>query len=667
MSGADPQQRIADLRKAIGYHAHRYHTLDDPEIADAEYDALVRELADLETLYPELVTSDSPTRTVGAPVSGLFAPSVHLTAMWSLDNAFSLGELLAWGKRVDRILGAAADFYCELKVDGLAVNLVYRKGNLESAATRGDGRVGEDITRNVRTISGIPQRLEGSAPPDVLEVAGEIFMPVRAFEQLNSQLMESGLRPFANARNSAAGSLRQKDPSVTAGRRLDMFCHTMGLVEGRRFRKHSEQMGYLRDLGLPVMSQSRAFDQLEAAFEFCKHWEASRHDLEFEVDGVVVKVDNLAARDELGFTSKSPRWAIAYKFPPEEKTTVLRNIVVNVGRTGAVTPFAQLEPVRVSGAVVSQATLHNAEEVRRKDLRIGDTVIVRRAGEVIPQVIGPIVSKRTGREREFVMPAHCPVCAVQLQRPQGEAVWRCPNEQCPSRSVEELFHFGSRAALDIEGLGYKTAFLLREMGLVGDPADLYTLTREQLLALPLFGDKKADQLVASIEKSKTAGLVRVLVALGIRDVGPPTARLLADEFGSLERIRAATVEQIENIAGIGPIVAARIVDFFASPRARTMVDKMARAAVMLEQPRVEERVGSLSGKTFVLTGGLDSLSREQAAGMIESRGGKVVSGVSTRTDYVVVGENPGSKLAKAQALGIALLNEQALKDLLGAG
>lgn len=664
MSASDPRSRIAELRESIDYHSRRYYVQDDPEIADAEYDALVRELADLEALYPDLITDDSPTQKVGAPVSSLFAPSAHLSPMWSLDNAFSLDELLAWGRRVEKILGSAADFYCELKVDGLAVNLVYEDGVLKSAATRGDGRVGEEITPNVRTIKLIPQSLDVAKVPNVLEVRGEIFMPTKAFEELNAHLIASESKPFANARNSAAGSLRQKDVSVTASRQLDMFCHTMGLTQGMRFAKHSEQMQFLINLGLPVMSNSRAFDGLQAAFEFCQHWESRRHDLSFEVDGVVVKVDSLAAREELGYTSKSPRWAIAYKFPPEEKTTLLRNIVVNVGRTGAVTPFAILEPVRLSGAMVSQATLHNAGEVRRKDVRIGDTVLVRRAGEVIPQVIGPILSKRTGREREFVMPSHCPDCATLLERPEGEAVWRCPNENCPSRGIEELFHFGSRGALDIEGLGYKSAYLLRDMGFVRDPGDIYALTRDQLLQLPLFGEKKAEQLLASIEKSKSAGLVRVLVSLGIRDVGPPTARVLADEFGSIDRIAGAAPEQIQAIEGIGPIVAARIVEFFGSPRAQSIVAKMRAAGVVLEQEKKAVPVGNLSGKTFVLTGGLERWSREETKALIEERGGKVVSSVSKNTDYVVVGENPGSKLAKAEALGITLLNEAALLGLI---
>jgi DNA ligase (NAD+) len=660
-------ERIVRLRELIDYHSERYHLKDDPEISDAEYDELVRELAALEAEHPELVTEDSPTQKVGAAPSALFAPLKHPNPMWSLDNAFSLEELLAWGKRVERVLGSAADFYCELKVDGLAVNLVYENGRLLTAATRGDGRTGEDITPNVRTMATVPQDLAGTDVPEFLEVRGEIFMPVKAFEELNESLVAAELRPFANARNSAAGSLRQKDPQVTAGRQLGLYCHTVGSVPGRRFRKHSDQMQYLIDLGLPVMEHNRAFTELQAAFEFCQHWENHRHDLKFEVDGVVVKVDDLGSREELGYTSKSPRWAIAYKFPPEEKTTKLRNIVVNVGRTGAVTPFALLEPVRLSGAMVSQATLHNADEVERKDIRIGDTVLVRRAGEVIPQVIAPIVSKRTGDEQKFVMPTHCPVCSTELVREAGEAVWRCPNDECPSRGVEELFHFASRGAMDIEGLGYKAAIQLREMGFVRDPGDVYSLTRDQLLQLPLFGDKKADQLMASIENSKQAGLPRALVAVGIRDVGPPTARLLADEFGSMDRIASATVEELTAVEGIGPIVAQRIRDFFQSPRNRGIVRKMAEAGVVLEQQRVEPKVGLLTGKTFVLTGGLERWTREETQAVIEEAGGKVISSVSKKTDYVVVGEKPGSKLAKAEALGIPILNEQGLADLLQNG
>jgi DNA ligase (NAD+) len=664
---AGPEARVAELREFINYHSRRYYELDEPEIADADYDALVRELVRLEEKHPELVTPDSPTQRVGAAPSALFAPVQHLSPMWSLDNAFNFEELVAWGNRVKRILGSSADYYCELKVDGAAANVVYENGRLKTAATRGDGRVGEDITPNVRRIASIPSSLQGPDPPAVLEVRGEIFMPVKAFEELNEQLAASGSRPFSNARNSAAGSLRQKDAEVTAGRNLGMFSHTAGVVQGAQFTRHSEQMQFLRDLGLNVMEENRAFENLEDAFEFCRHWEERRHDLPFEADGVVVKVDQLAQREELGYTSKSPRWAIAYKFPPEEKTTLLRDIVVNVGRTGAVTPFAMLEPVRLSGATVSQATLHNADEVKRKDIRIGDTVMVRRAGEVIPQVVAPIVSKRTGREVEFQMPTHCPVCNTPLVRAEGEAVWRCPNEECPSRGLEEMFHFGSRSAMDIEGLGYKTVWGLRDMGLVRDPGDIYALTRDQLLQLPLFGEKKTDQLMASIERSKQAGLARVLVAIGIRDVGPPTARLLADHFGSLDAVATATEEDLMGLEGVGPIVATRIREFFASRRNQGIVAKLKAAGVRLVEERVEVPEGPLTGLTFVLTGGLAGLSRDGAIQAIEAAGGKVITSVSKKTDYVVVGESPGSKLARAETLGIKLLDEDGLRKLLAQG
>ncbi|MBW3591664.1 MAG: NAD-dependent DNA ligase LigA [Actinobacteria bacterium] len=663
MPSSEIVERVEQLRRSIDYHSHRYYALDDPEIADVEYDAMVRELAELEEAHPELASEESPTQKVGSAPSELFAAVEHPTAMWSLDNVFSLEELLAWGKRANRILGSAADFYCELKVDGLAVNLVYEGGELTSAATRGNGRIGEDITRNVRTVPSVPSKLPNSAPRQ-LEVRGEIFMPTKAFENLNDSLVAAGGRPFANARNSAAGSLRQKDPSITARRHLDIFAYSIGSIQGRRFRKHSDALDYLIELGFAVMEQNRTYETLEEAYEFCRHWESRRHDLSFEVDGVVVKVNDLDAREELGYTSKSPRWATAYKFPPEEKTTLLKDIVVNVGRTGAVTPFALLEPVRLSGAIVSQATLHNADEVERKDVRIGDTVLVRRAGEVIPQVIAPIPSKRTGKERKFVMPTHCPVCDSKLAREEGEAVWRCLNSRCPSRGVEELFHFGSRSAMDIEGLGYKAAVWLREMGFVSDPGDLYSLSKEQLLQLPLFGEKKADQLLDSIERSKQAGLARVLVALGIRDVGPPTARLLADEFGSIDRIAAASQEELTAIEGIGPIVAERIRDFFASPASKRILGKMRAAGVVMEHQRPKIVRGPLTGQSFVLTGGLERWSRDEAGRIIEAAGGKVVSSVSRKASYVVVGQNPGSKLARAETLGIPLLDEQGLADLL---
>lgn len=662
-SAGDPATRAAELAEAIRHHARRYYEKDDPEVSDAEYDALVRELAGLEAADPSLVTPDSPTQRVGAAPSPLYAAAEHPSPMWSLDNAFNFEELVAWGKRVERVLGATADYWCELKVDGAAIDLTYRDGQLVVAATRGDGRVGEDITLNARTIASVPQRLNTDRPPALLEVRGEIFMPSEAFQDLNEQLVESGQRVFANPRNAAAGSLRMKDSAVTASRNLRLLVHGVGLWQGGpRLARHSEQMAELARLGFFVMAETRLAADLEGVYDFCRHWEANRHGVSFEADGVVAKVDQLAQRDELGYTSKSPRWAIAYKFPPEEKTTRLLGIDVHVGRTGAVTPFALLEAVVLSGGTVTRATLHNPDEIARKDVRIGDWVLVRRAGEVIPEVVEPILSRRDGSEVAFVMPVDCPVCRTPLVRPEGEKVWRCPNEACPSRGVEALIHFAGRGAMDIEGLGEKTIYELWGRALARDPGDLYFLTREQLLGLPLFADKKADQVLSSLTASKSRGLARVLVGLGIRHVGPPTARDLARAFGSLDAIAGAPAETLAAVDGVGAIIAGAIVDWFANPRNQEIVAKLARAGVTLSEER-REITGPLSGKSFVLTGTLPTLTREQAAALITGAGGSVVSGVSKKTDYVVLGENAGSKLARAEALGIPLLSEAELQEL----
>jgi len=666
MNKEQARARIKKLRDQIEYHSYRYYALDDPEISDAEYDELVRELVELEGRYPDLITPDSPTQRVGAPPSELFPPVRHRTRMWSLDNAFDFDELVAWGRRVERALGSAADYFCELKVDGAAVNLVYEDGILVSGATRGDGFLGEDITPNIKTIPAVPLRLRGSKPPKVLEVRGEVYMPVEEFEKLNAELVEQGQRPFANPRNAAAGSLRQKNPKITASRKLSIICHGVGALDGKRSRRHSELMEYLRQLGLRASPQEEVLSDLDQVFKFCRQQEGRRHDFDFEVDGVVVKVDDLAQREELGYTSKSPRWAIAYKFPPEEKTTKLLNIQVNVGRTGAVTPFAVLEPVRLSGATVSMATLHNADEVARKDIRIGDWVHVRRAGEVIPEVIGPIPSRRTGKEKRFKMPARCPRCNSVLVRPAGEKVTRCPNDQCPSRNVEALFHFAGRGAMDIEGLGYKTIIALWERGVVQDAGDIYSITREKLLELPLFADKKADLVMSSIERSKERGLARLLVGLGIRHIGPPTAQLLAREFRSLDAIASASEEQLTAIEGVGPIVARSIREWFDSSRNQKIVEKLRRAGVRLTEEKTEVK-GPLLGLTFVITGTLPTFSREEASRLIEEAGGKVGSSVSRKTDYLVVGETPGSKLSKAQELGVKTLDEEGLRELIEGG
>lgn len=664
VSKKDAAARINKLREQIDYHSYRYHVLDDPEVADAEYDQMMIELVRLEEEHPSLVTPDSPTQRVGAPVSELFAPVRHRSAMWSLDNAFTFDDLVAWGQRVKRILGAEADYYCELKVDGAAVNLVYVDGRLESGATRGDGMIGEDVTANIKTIAAIPLRLRGKKPPPLLEIRGEIFMPVGAFRKLNEELVEAEHRPFANPRNAAAGSLRQKDPRITAKRNLSIICHGLGAFEGVSFTRHSEQMEFLKEVGLRVTPESKLIPDLEQVFKYCEDWQARRHDVAFEADGVVVKVDQIGQREELGYTSKSPRWAIAYKFPPEEKTTRLNAIQVNVGRTGAVTPFAVLEPVILGGARVVMATLHNADEIARKDIRIGDTVLVRRAGEVIPEVIAPVLTKRTGKEKKFKMPANCPICKTPLERPSGEKVWRCPNESCPSRGMRSIEHFAARGAMDIEGLGEKTVIELWDRGLIGDVGDIYSLTREQLLALPLFADKKADQLLDAIESSKSRGLARVLVGLGIRHVGPPTARALTEQFRTIDAIASAGEDELMAVEEIGAVVARAIREFFSSPRNKEVIEKLKAAGIKLEEEKTRRATGSLSGTTFVLTGTLPTLSRDEAAAMIEAAGGKVASSVSKKTDYVLAGANPGSKLAKAEQLGVEIIDEETFRKLL---
>lgn len=664
MNKTQATKRLKELRDEIEHHSHRYHVLDEPEISDAEFDELIRELVELEDQHPTLVTPDSPTQRVGAPPSDLFKPVQHPTSMWSLDNAFDFDELVAWGKRVERVLGSAADFYCELKVDGTAVNLVYVEGKLATAATRGDGRVGEDITSNARTISSIPLKLQGAKPPSILEIRGEIFMPIESFRKLNEELTAKEIRLFANPRNAAAGSLRQKDPRITASRNLAIVCHGVGRTDRKPFVRHSEQMEYLKELGLRVLGEAEAVDTLEQVYDYSQRWESKRHDVPFEVDGTVVKVDQLGQRDELGFTSKSPRWAIAYKFPPEEKTTRLKEIQVNVGRTGAVTPFAVLEPIVLSGATVTMATLHNEDEIMRKDIRIGDYVLARRAGDVIPEVIAPVPSKRTGKERKFKMPKTCPRCETLLVRPEKEKVWRCPNDRCPSRGMRSIEHFAARGAMDIEGMGEKTVIELWDRGLMGDVGDIYFLSRDQLLELPLFAEKKTDQLLSSIEASKDAGLVRVLVGLGIRHVGTPTARALVDHFSSIDAIASASVDDLVAVEDVGPVVARTIHEWFQSPRNLSVIEKLRKAGVKLEEEKRQGHAGPLKGKTVVLTGSLDSFTREEATQAIEEAGGKVVSSVSKKTDYVVAGENPGSKLTRAQELSVVVLDLKGFKRIL---
>ena len=662
MNRSQAAKRIAQLRKEIDHHSYRYYVLDDPEIADAEYDALVAELIELEEAFPDLVTPDSPTQRVGAPPSEMFAPVHHRTPMMSLDNCFSLEELLAWGKRIERAIGTVEAYTAELKMDGVAVNLIYENGVFVRGATRGDGITGEDISANLKTIPAVPLKLRGEAPA-VLEVRGEVYMRTDDFEELNQRLIEAGGRPFANPRNAAAGSLRQKDPRVTAERKLSLVCHGVGYVEGVRFASHWEALEAIKSWGLRINPENRRLQTLGEVYAFCQQWQEHRHDVPYEIDGVVVKVDSIAQQEELGYTAKAPRWAIAYKFPPEERTTVLRDIKVHVGRTGAVTPYAELEPVFVGGVTVTTATLHNEDEIARKDLRIGDTVIVRRAGDVIPEVVAPVVAKRTGREKRFRMPTRCPSCGSEIVRPEGEAVARCTGLDCPSQRVERLFHFAGRSAMDIEGLGYETINALVAKGYLKDVGDIYALTPEALAELPGFADKKVANLMRAIESSKARPLANLLTGLGIPLVGNKTARDLAAEAGSLERLMAMTEDELTALEGIGPKVASSVVTFFSQPQNRAVIAKLVAAGVNTAEQR-RQADGPLKGKTFVITGTLERYSRTQAMEAIEERGGKVTSSVSKKTDYVVVGANPGSKYDKAVQLGIEILTEDALEELL---
>ena len=656
------KKRAAELREAIDYHSYRYHVLDDPEIADAEYDAQVAELIELETAFPELVMPDSPTQRVGAPPSDLFAPVQHRSPMMSLDNCFSLEELQAWGRRVERGIGQADGFVVELKMDGIAVSLIYEGGVFVKGATRGDGRTGEDITGNLRTVRAVPLKLRGK-PPSILEVRGEVYMRTDDFEKLNRALGEKDLKTFANPRNAAAGSLRQKDPQVTAERNLSLICHGVGYVEGLRLRAHSDALALVRDWGLRTNPENKRVADLDAVYEFCRHWQEHRHDVPYEIDGVVVKVDSIAQQEELGWTAKAPRWAIAYKFPPEERTTLLKDIKVHVGRTGVATPWAQLEPVFVGGVTVSTATLHNEDEVERKGVLIGDTVIVRRAGDVIPEIVGPVESKRTGSEKKFKMPKKCPSCGSDIVRREGEAAAYCIGVDCPSQRIEKLFHFAGRGGMDIEGLGYKTIYDFVERGWLKDVADIYYLKPEPILELESWGDISVNNLMASIEKSKQRPLGNLLVALGIRHVGG-FAFQLAAEVGSLDRLLEITEEELLAIEGVGPVIARSITEFFAQDRNREIIQKLRDAGVdPKEAPK--KREGPLLGKTFVITGTLENHSRDQAQKAIEELGGKVTSSVSKKTDYVVVGESPGaSKYDKAVALKIDLLEEADFEKLL---
>jgi len=670
---AELTSRMEALREQLRHHNYRYYVLDDPEISDIEYDTLFRELAGLEEQHPELVTPDSPTRRVGAPLSDAFAPYTHRERMFSLDNVETTDELEAWKARASRILDRdPGGFVCELKIDGLAVSLTYEAGRLVKAATRGDGVTGEDVTGNIRTLESVPLVLRGEVPA-LMEVRGEVYMPVSAFEQLNARQAELGEKPYVNPRNTAAGSVRQKDPAATASRKLSIWVYQLGYVAGGpAFASHWESLEWMRSLGLRVNPASRRVVDIEGVEVFVAAALKNRHATDYEIDGVVVKIDTLADQAALGFTSKSPRWAVAYKLPPEEKTTILRAIEINVGRTGAVTPYAVLEPVFVGGVTVTTATLHNEFEVHRKDVRPGDTVIVRRAGDVIPEVVGPIESKRPQNLPEWHMPQQCPFCGNPIVLPDGEAKQRCTGGyECPSRLREYLFFFSSRGAMDIEGMGYKTVDLLLRKGLIGDPADIFTLDPADLLAFEGWGEVSVGNLMAAIEGAKDRPFGRVVTALGIPLVGGTVARALARQFRTVDRLRSATEDQISAIEGIGPEIARSVTGWFADPDNARLVDKLAAAGVRLEDPESEQpseaSSGLLAGVTVVLTGTLEGFTRDEAKAAIEARGGKVTGSVSGKTSAVLSGESPGSKLAKAESLGVPVIDEAQFVRLLQDG
>lgn len=677
MPTGDPTQRIAELREQIREHNYRYYVLDDPIISDAEYDALMRELRDLEARHPELVTPDSPTRRVGAAPAGHFAKVRHPLAMLSLGNVFDESGLYAWRDRIGRLLGAAAriTFVVEPKIDGLAVALTYRDGHFVQGATRGDGEVGEDVTANLRTIPSVPLLLRRpdlpTVPqriPEMIEVRGEVYMRIADFEALNERLAAAGERVAANPRNAAAGSLRQKDPTITSTRPLRFFAYGVGPFQGVTLRSQWETLLYLQALGFPTNRDARHFDDFDAVVAYCREWMARRDTLEYEADGVVIKVNDFNQQNELGVVGRDPRWAIAFKFPAREATTKLLNISVNVGRTGVVTPNAELEPVEIGGVIVRNASLHNADYITQRDIRIGDYVTVKRAGDVIPYVIGPVVGRRTGSERPFQFPTHCPACGTPLERDEGEAAWRCPNFGiCPAQLVRRVEHFVSRGAMDITGIGEKQAELFVNKNLIADVADLYFLRAEHFAGLEGFGPKRIANLLEAIEQSKQRPLDRLIVGLGIRYVGSVAAQALANHFGSLDALMAASQEELEAIEGIGPVAAASIVDFFQREEEHRVVEKLRTAGVNTTSaaPAPAQSDG-LANKTFVLTGTLPNLTREQASALIHAHGGKVVGSVTRKTSYVVVGESPGSKLARAQSLGIPTLDEAGLLALIGA-
>ncbi|MFB9907965.1 NAD-dependent DNA ligase LigA [Allokutzneria oryzae] len=671
------RERHAALAQEVSEHQFRYY-FTTPTISDGEFDELFRELQAIEAEHPALVTPDSPTQRVGTGFVTEFTAADHLERMLSLDNAFSHDDMRAWVERVEKEVGSGAHYLCELKIDGLAVNLLYENGRLTRGLTRGDGRTGEDVTLNLRTLRDIPERLTGTDEfpvPDLVEVRGEVFFTLEDFAALNASQVDAEKPPFANPRNAAAGSLRQKDPRVTGSRALRMISHGLGKRTGFEPARQSESYAALKAWGLPVSKHTRVLSTVDEILAHIDHWGEHRHDAEHEIDGVVIKVDEVPLQRRLGSTSRAPRWAIAYKYPPEEATTELIDIRVNVGRTGRVTPYAVMEPVKVAGSTVAMATLHNADEVRRKGVLIGDRVVIRKAGDVIPEVLGPVVDARDGSEREFVMPTHCPECATELAyQKEGDVDIRCPNQRsCPAQLRERLFHLAGRGAFDIEVLGYKAATALLDSGVIADEGDVFDLTADKLLQVDLFRtdkgvlSKNAENLLENLETVKDRPLWKVIVALSIRHVGPTAAQALAREFGSLEEIASADEEKLAAVDGVGPRIAKSAHEWFQVDWHREVVDKWRAAGVRMEDERDDSVPRTLEGMSIVVTGTLSAFSRDEAKEAIMARGGRAASGVSKKTAFVVVGDNPGSKHDKALQLKVPVLDEDGFRVLLADG
>ncbi|MFN8008741.1 MAG: NAD-dependent DNA ligase LigA [Terriglobia bacterium] len=661
---------IEKLRDLIRHHEYRYYVLDDPEISDGEFDRLMRQLQALEKEHPELVVPDSPTQRVGGKPAETLPTVIHGVPMLSLENAYSEDDLFDLDRRVAEASPLRENvprYICELKIDGLSTSLIYENGHLVRGVTRGDGRQGEDVTHNIRTIRSVPLRLVSSWRIAIrrLRVRGEVFFPLKAFSKLNDDREENGEPRFANPRNAAAGTLRTLDPQVVSSRSLDVFVYQCFSAKQVPFSNHSETLAWLKRAGFKVNPHWRACTTIKEVIHFCKEWEERRDSLHYEIDGVVVKVNSIPLQQSLGATSKFPRWAMAYKFPAREATTQVKDILVQVGRTGALTPVADLEPVSLAGTTISRATLHNEDEIRRLGLRIKDFVVIEKGGDVIPKVVKVIESRRPANTRSFQMPERCPVCNGKIVRPEGEAVRRCINVRCPAKIKESLLHFASRKAMKIEGLGDALVDQLVDHQIVRDPADLYRLSYEDLVGLERMGAKSSQNLLAQIEQSKQNDLARVIFGLGIRHVGERTAQILARHFGSIDKLGQAEVEELESIFEVGPVVAASIHDFFAQPENRAVIDKLKEAGVTMHVSRPSSTSGPLSGKQFVLTGRLPSYSREEATELIEQKGGRVTSSVSQKTDFVLAGEEAGSKLDKARKLGVSILDEQAFRKLIG--